>query len=158
MDDMEIVSTKDRPEYLPVLKCHLNSEWGEGDPFATGPSGIRNPDSLVMTSKGEFVGGLSFTWIWLEQGSISELWINTVYVVSEYRRQRVATQLIQAAVELASTIGQARLFVNSRNDTLYTKNGWKMYSSKGVDSVLVNNIEISIHNNPVQPTVYTAAD
>lgn len=159
-DDMEIVNFKDRPEYLPVLQHYLNLEWGEGDPFATSPTGIPNPKSLVMISKGKFVGGLSFTWPLPEQVSTPELWINTVYVVKEYRRQCVATKLIQAAVELASDIGQARMFVLIENDVLYlyTKIGWEMHSSGGVFSVLVKKIEINAPNNPAQTTDYSAAD
>lgn len=58
------------------------------------------------------------------------IWLVGVYVDIEHRHKKVATKLIEAAVELCSRFGIRDILLFTRTDgTLYERLGWKLTKS-----------------------------
>ena len=102
---MRVVNLIEQPKYLADLRHYFNSEWGEGDPYATGPTGKENPPSLCALLDEELIGGLSFTWVHAMSSVNTELWINAVYVVEKHRGNGVASRLLNEASNEATKAG-----------------------------------------------------
>ena len=142
MSIYKIVDSTARPEFLPELRSYFNSVWGEGNPYAIGPTGRENPPTLFVLINDELVGGLVFTWIESSTDSCIDLWLNGVYVVEKFRKKGIASKLINEAYLRASNLGETRIFAFSdlKKTNLYTSNEWQSYKQKGSQGIFVREL------------------
>jgi predicted N-acetyltransferase YhbS len=126
----------DCPAIINLLATWFHREWGSRNPMLTVDS-IKhsleerlNRDSLPLT----FVAFLGKEPIGSASLKINEMeiypqylhWLGAVYVLPEYRNQRVGTQTIAHSISEARRLGVSELYLYTReHETLYAKFGWQ---------------------------------
>jgi len=109
--------------YLSELRSLLEKEWGCFGEFEEQRMGLSTPPAIIAVEDGCLVGGLVFSlWQNPEESGLA-VWINGVIVKEQYRRQGIASELIQYAM-----LAQSPLYVLSHIDDLYRKVGWHVHS------------------------------
>lgn len=117
---MEIVSVKNNTFLADELFSLFKSEWSEFEHFKLKKLDLKIPDPLVTLINGELVGGLSYTSFKKPISEDAAVWINAVFVISKYRRNGIASKLIEKAHGVV-----AELYALTDVPELYTKLGWK---------------------------------
>lgn len=75
---------------------------------------------FVAMTEGKIVGSLMITYEWSDWRCRTIYWIQSVYVLPEYRRKGVYRALyehVRALAEADETVGGIRLYVDSQNHT-----------------------------------------
>ncbi len=93
------------PENIPTLKLPL-------------PLMVREPVT------GEIIAGLVYTLYPSPEDDQPVIWLNGLYVVPEWRKRGIASQLIQRSVEAIGALGQASAYVYTDIPKLYQNLGW----------------------------------
>jgi GNAT superfamily N-acetyltransferase len=134
---LEIAYLADHPEFVPLLAAWFYDEWGGGWPSATLEGFIKrlegrlNRDQPPITYLGfydqEPVGTAALKIREMETHPQFEYWLGSVYVREDYRRQGIASALIQAVIDQSRVLGIDRLYLYTRQkEPLYAKFGWKV--------------------------------
>lgn len=122
-------------QHYDELQIRLRKEWPN---FPA----IHNVEALVpkplvaLTSLDDMAGGLAFIAAKSPLGPERALWINGIWVVPEYRRQGVGSQLIRAAQQEAVRAGIRQLYALTELPVLYSNLSWSIASSAGTDFVM----------------------
>jgi GNAT superfamily N-acetyltransferase len=134
---VEIAYLADHPEFVPLLAAWFYDEWGGDWPYATLEGFIKrlegrlNRDQPPITYLGfygqEPVGTAALKIREMETHPQFEYWLGSVYVRDDYRRQGIASSLIQAVIDQSRVLGIDRLYLYTRQkEPLYAKFGWKV--------------------------------
>jgi GNAT superfamily N-acetyltransferase len=124
---MEQVYARAQPEGIPAVFIALAEE------TPVGTSGLLQYDSAVdraieaahTTAAAQGKADLK----WLEKRIIPTPWLVSVYVVPEYRRQGIASQLVRHAMGVARRTGVETLYLYTETEgaeALYRSLGWQI--------------------------------
>ena len=130
---MKIISIKDNPSFKVKATQYIISKWATQqstmvyqdciDSMMTSPSPI--PQWSVMVVDDQIVGCIGL----VTNDFISRMdlwpWIVAVYVESDFRNQKVATKLINWAVEQAALAGFEHVYLATDLETFYEKLGFE---------------------------------
>ncbi|MYA31672.1 MAG: GNAT family N-acetyltransferase [Gammaproteobacteria bacterium] len=136
---MQIVVGTERPNLLPELLALFEEQWGHLESPLVGE--LVPPPLLALNERDELVGGLSFTRAPAPHDESTVVWINAVMVVAEYRRQGLATKLVNRASEMAKELGVEVLYVLTDIPALYKALGWMEVQADGASSVLAKTLD-----------------
>ena len=135
---MDIRYLADYPEAVPVLAAWIFNEWSYLYPAMTLEDVLRFlrervnrerlPLTLVAFDGGRPVGTVSLTTFDMETRGDLEHWLTSLYVAAPWRRRRIGSGLVEAAVRKASELGVGKLFLFTTEAALaglfYAKLGW----------------------------------
>ncbi len=151
---MKIEYLEDRPEFIAELADLHFAEWSYLNPGETleGKAGYlrsncgRNgvPSFVIAVEGGELMGSASLIAHDMDNRPDLTPWLADVYVKPKFRRQGVATALIQRIEAEAKSAGVARLFLYTPDAAdLYRQLGWSTYEKcryHGVGVVIMTRI------------------
>ncbi len=128
---MEIITRHD-PQGLLEFKALAHNEWG-GD--VTFPSDeTLNP--ILARQEGPIIGGLSYIHYPHPKRDEIALWINTVLVIPEWRKQGIGSTLIKTAMH--NQAPSSELFVYTEIPSLYLQLDWKLVSTSKENHILMH--------------------
>jgi len=116
--------------YLGKLYQMFINQWGQVDAFTDQKDGLRLPRPIIALDDDKLVGGLSFTAYRHPGKNQMVLWINALYVETDFRGKKLASRLIALAEEVAKKLGYKQLFVHTDIPTLYIKSGYSKWSHR----------------------------
>ena len=119
------------PLHLQQLANLFLCEWDKIDPFDSALTAINNE---------RVVGGLVFTEYPVPGTEDNGLWINALYLESEYRGKGIGTLLIKAAASEALRNKAKEIYVYTNVPELYLKAGWVLVEVQGEHKVLKNRL------------------
>ncbi|GLS92056.1 hypothetical protein GCM10007916_31260 [Psychromonas marina] len=129
ISEIELKSCPENSPYWRDIERLFQSEWAD---FKLSDNYLKDgyakqsslPPVLIALNKGEVIGGLSYS-LYLEPHKSSEvIWVNSVFVVQQWRGQGIASQLLERAVQQLSNNVQHRLYAYTNIPALYTSLGW----------------------------------
>jgi predicted GNAT family N-acyltransferase len=140
-----------RKHHLPQLAQWYFDEWGE----LTQASSVHTVESrlqeylnsdkipliIIATNAGELAGAVQLKFREMTIYPDKEHWIGGVYVGEKFRGKKLATTLVDKAIDLAQEMGVKELYLQTKrlNGGLYRKLGWKV-----VDKVVYRGIEVVV--------------
>lgn len=138
------------PQHIPLIAQWHQSEWQHISPHMTTESRIKQysqysnmpaiPSCILALVNGEPVGSASLVESDMETHPHLQPWLASVFVTKQYRRQGIATQLIQHCIDNASQLGVETLYLFTPDQAnFYQKRGWKP-----IESCLYNNERVDI--------------
>ena len=133
---IEIKYLADYPELIPLLSSWFFDEWGKNNSTLTMNSinaALRQrtnhdklPLCLIAFMEKKPAGTVALKIREMETRPQYEHWLGNVYVLPEYRKQGIGTNLIKDAIYKAERIGINELYLYTRDrEKLYSKIGWK---------------------------------
>ena len=128
------ISTNNNASELEDYRKMVVSEWGEIDSFNVENEGIKVPLPILAKDEERVIGGLSFTWHEKPDKTDMGLWVNTLYVVLNYRHKGIGTKLLLEAV--SSIDFGSSLYVLTDVPSLYINCGWYILSRESANYVL----------------------
>lgn len=134
---ISIVETEYSSPYLPKLETWFAEEWGAGDFFRITRNGAPIPPPLIALENDKLCGGLSFTRYKNPKSDYIALWVNAVFVPTEFRGKAIANKLVLAAVKLAAEQNEQQLFARTNVPQLYVKAGWEIIGNDGDDKLVM---------------------
>lgn len=117
---MEIKNIELGSEAASELNALLNKEWPDVGVFETVKHGVTIPKPIVAIENNTVIGGLSFTCYKAPDCEQTAVWVNTVFVIPNFRHQGIATKLIEASQKSGNC-----LYALTNIPVLYTKIGWQ---------------------------------
>lgn len=132
---VEIVSTVERPDLVPVIARWLWKEFGEYEGRSYGSTRAEvaetlaadgMPASFILLLDGEPVGTASLTRQDLDQRPDLTPWLAGVFVLPHARNQGHASRLVQRVEHAAAETGIETLWLYTRTaESLYARLGWQ---------------------------------
>jgi len=136
---MQVAEEGIAARYFTELEALLRQEWPRLQ--AVRGNGGTVPEPLVaLTPDHALAGGLAFLEAESPMGEGRALWVNALLIAPAYRRQRVASLLIQAAQDAARRSGATHLHALTEVPDLYRKQGWQVTRQSGIDFVMTRNL------------------
>jgi GNAT superfamily N-acetyltransferase len=108
-------------------------EWPDFGIFETKMRGISIPNPILVLDQNAVIGGASFTGYKAPDTSENVIWLNALFVDPEYRKQGIATSVI----EYLGQFTQARYALTDIPE-LYIKCGWTIISTTENGTVVKN--------------------
>jgi len=126
----------DHPELVHLLSTWFHDEWGRNNPSRTFESIERHvqerlnraklPLCMIAFAKSEPIATTSLKIREMEIYPQFEYWLGNVYVKPEYRNQGVGSQIVEATVDTAKSLGVKNLYLYTQNrEHFYQRLGWK---------------------------------
>lgn len=122
--------------YLTELYQWFESEWDDVEPLTTMKHGKVIPNAIVALIDGELVGGLVFTRFLSPISQVQAVWINSVFIKPENRKQGISSKLISYAEKQVKQMGEPELLVYTQIPKLYSKLDWKIIETQDDNFVL----------------------
>lgn len=125
---------KDKRCCIPTLERYYKSEWGEY--YGSGGLGNAKNDAVVLCNKGKLPIGLIAKFgrnfsgsIALREKSASHKhlgpWVTSFFIVPEFRRNGIGTQLVKAIQKVARELGYTTIYTRSATAVeFFKKNNW----------------------------------
>jgi len=135
-----LISSISAPQLLPLLRDCFVLEWGNIDPFEGNEPSLIIPAPVLAVEGKKLLGGLAFTTAKIPDSQEIGVWINAVYVIPEYRGERIGSQLVQKAETEAAAININQLYVHTDIPNLYQKLHWSTVNCSGDSFVLTKTI------------------
>jgi len=139
-DAFHIAESTEAISHFDQLQDWFESEWDKVDSIDDDCNGILQP-IVALTSDDVLAGGLALSRAPSPIDSHPAVWVNAVLVAPAYRRQGLASRLIQTAERAAKDAQVSCLFALTELPGLYAKLGWSAASSQGGDYVMMKGIE-----------------
>mgnify|MGYP000221016348 CR=1 FL=1 len=127
------ISTNNNAAGLEDYRKMVVSEWGEIDSFNVENEGIKVSLPILAQDEEGVIGGLSFTRAEKPDKTGMGLWVNTLYVVPNYRYKGIGTKLLLEAV--SSIDFGSSLYVLADVPSLYINCGWYILSRESANYV-----------------------
>ncbi|GEA50128.1 hypothetical protein VIN01S_09320 [Vibrio inusitatus NBRC 102082] len=118
---MTILLVESNLPYCSLFKQWCEAEWG-------GCINLHSTDfpaPLFAVDMERLVGGVAFSLFAEPLTDKQVVWINAIYVKSEYRSQGVASLLAEKAVKVCAHLNQSYLYVYTNRPNLYIRLGWE---------------------------------
>ncbi len=131
-----VISSKSAPHHLPQLREWFVAEWGHIDPFEGVETSLIIPPPLLIVADENLIGGLTFGTFPIPSSKVIGVWINALFVKSEYRGNGLGTQLILAAETEVAVTNKSELFVHTDYPELYQRLDWQIVESSDKSYVL----------------------
>lgn len=124
---MELIQVEDfSSPHLITLYKWFDREWEDVEKLSPSKHGKLIPKPIIALNNGELMGGLIFTRFLSPITQQYSIWINAVYIKSEYRMQGLSSSLIKHAEKKVKELGESELLVFAKIPELYSKLGWKI--------------------------------
>ena len=133
---MEIKYLKDSKENITKVINWLYEQWGHNYEYGkqVWVKRINNrlekksiPTTFVALEKGEAVGTASLIKHDMDTRKDLTPWLADVFVLKDFRKRGIASELVKRVIEEAKKIGVSKLYLYSREaEELYKKLGWKV--------------------------------
>jgi len=128
------------PQHIPLIAQWHQTQWQHISPHMTTESRIRQysqysniaaiPSCILALANGAPVGSASLVESDMETHAHLKPWLASVFVDKQYRRQGIATQLIQRCIDNAGHVGVETLYLFTPDKAnFYQKRGWKLIES-----------------------------
>ena len=121
------------------------TEWPEESPVEVRQMLLDDsncPPTLIALANEEPVATLAFKYHPPANSDTDELWINVLYVNSDWRRCSIGSRLVHEAIARAADHGQKQLFVFTNLPQFYERLGWQRFSFNEAKQMHVLNIHI----------------
>jgi GNAT superfamily N-acetyltransferase len=127
----EIFQTNLNSPQAEALYTLLVQEWSDLPVFEAERNGVSIPDPVVVLDREVVIGGASFTRYVGPDSQKTEIWLNALLVEPHYRKQGVASSVIEYLHQLPHPI-----YALTDVPKLYTKCGWSILISDEQGSVV----------------------
>ena len=121
MKQMKIIRCEQNTSNFRELESLFQSKWA-GFTFDAYPSEL--PPPLVVISNEEVIGGLAFTFYKHPASKDDAIWINALFVLTEYRSKGIASKLIKKSILEVTNQGHNELLAYTHIPALYENLGW----------------------------------
>lgn len=128
--NIQIISVTEsikRARQLSDLESLFQSEWQD---FCFEGYSSELPSPLIAVCDDEVIGGLAYTFHPEPRGDIDVVWLNALYISSDYRGQGIASTLISESLKTITKLNQNRVYVYTNIPTLYQKLGWSFVEAE----------------------------
>ena len=130
LQQVELARCYENTPRLSELECLFQTEWADfkfpvGDSFCT-----ELPLPIIALVGGKIVGGVAYTRYKEPNQDNEVIWLNAVFVRSEYRGQGIASQLIQFGISQMTNYRQSRLYAYTDVPAFYESLGWSVVDTE----------------------------
>jgi len=138
---IEIKSASSQQKAYEQFKTWLFNEWGPIEQlYSEDTPALAMP--ILAFENDVLVGGMSFI-LYNKPGTSSKtMWINTLYIATEYRGKGIASQIILAAESVFTRWKEADMYVFTDKPSLYSKLGWQILIEEKEGWVLHKHLSI----------------
>ena len=128
---IEIDPLTHHPEYSDLVTGWLHTEWNaDRDEIAALLQASQDrPGAILAMNQGSPIGVLAYKRHREKFQFATELWINALYVLPDFRRRGVGRKLVVAGSSLCFTHRTRRIFVYTDVPSLYVSCGWEHIQS-----------------------------
>lgn len=137
---MQILDLKVHPEHIPQLAEWHHVEWAALNPGQTLQQRIDKmqkylgdelvPSTYIVLDADTLVGSAALIEYDMDKPGWTP-WLASVYIRPEYRKQGIATRLIQHVMNTAGVAGVEKLFLFTPDQSdFYSKRGWSVVSQE----------------------------
>jgi len=123
---IELKKCDENSPYWSTIEYLFQSEWSD---FKLSDS-AELPPVIIALADGKVIGGLAYSRYQELHGNDEVIWVNAVFVCSEWRGQGIASKLINLGVEQVSVEVQSRLYAHTNIPNLYIALGWSVVDTE----------------------------
>ena len=120
----------------------VSKQWADPKLFQDIIKMDSSPKPLLAFMDDRLIGGLSFIFFNEPDNSKSVIWINTVYIIPEMRKQGFAGLLIKKAEITIAPGTQEYLYVYTDKPELYLKLDWQIQKKDKLNFILKKRLQV----------------
>ncbi|CAK2672972.1 Acetyltransferase (GNAT) family protein [Vibrio crassostreae] len=128
--------------YWSELERFFQSEWSDFKFKDTYKDCVQLPPVIVVLRDNVVIGGLAYSHFQEPHQVRDVVWINAVYVDSQWRGQGIASELINRGVRQVSSTVQTQLYAYTNITGLYQGLGWSVVDIESEPNHKVMSIEL----------------
>lgn len=142
---IQITRLDAHPALVDTVVEWITTEWPEESPEEVREMLLDDsncPPTLIAMTNEEPVGVLAFKCHPPAKSDTDELWINVLFVISDWRCCGVGSRLVHESIAYAADHGQKQMFVFTNLPQFYERLGWQRFSFNEAKQMHVLNIHI----------------
>ncbi|CDT85839.1 GNAT family N-acetyltransferase [Vibrio coralliirubri] len=129
--------------YWSELEGLFQSEWSDFKFQDTYKENVQLPPVITVLRDNVVIGGLAYSYFQEPHQVRDVVWINAVFVDSQWRGQGIASELINRGVRQVSSAVQTQLYAYTNIMGLYQGLGWSVVDIESEPNHKVMSIELN---------------
>ncbi|CDT04202.1 GNAT family N-acetyltransferase [Vibrio coralliirubri] len=129
--------------YWSELEGLFQSEWSDFKFQDTYKENVQLPPVITVLRDNVVIGGLAYSYFQEPHQVRDVVWINAVFVDSQWRGQGIASELINRGVRQVSSTAQTQLYAYTNIMGLYQGLGWSVVDIESEPNHKVMSIELN---------------